>query len=176
MREDRKLVEAVRFGGDEDAFRRLYRRHTPRLYAFSSRFLGGEGPEAEDAVQETWIRACRGLDRFRWEAAFPTWLTGIAIRVCRDRIRKRARERTEPLENAPEGSAAGNPLVRIDLERAVASLSGADREVLLLHDLEGWKHREIAACLGISEGTSKSRLSRSRARIRSLLREEGEER
>jgi len=178
MGDDRKLINAIRREGDEDAFRRLYRRHTPRLLAFSSRFLGfAVVDEAEDAVQETWIRACRGLDRFRGDAAFPTWLTGIARNVCRDRLRRLARERTEPIENAPLRCPAGAPLVRIDLERAVAALSAEEREAVLLHDMEGWKHREIAGELGITEGTSRSRLSRARARIRSLLRdEEGEER
>src|SRR5262245_23379726 len=74
---DRDLADAVRDHGDEHAFRALYRRHTPQLYPLVRRLLAGGPGEAEDVVQETWLRAVQALDRFRWESAFATWITGI---------------------------------------------------------------------------------------------------
>jgi RNA polymerase sigma-70 factor, ECF subfamily len=76
---DAELVAAVRADGDEVAFRSLYRRHTPRLYQMVLRLLAGSEADAEDVVQETWLKATTSLDRFRWESAFGTWLTGIGL-------------------------------------------------------------------------------------------------
>ncbi|MFH1679858.1 MAG: sigma-70 family RNA polymerase sigma factor [Candidatus Eisenbacteria bacterium] len=167
---DRDLADAVFGHGDETAFRALYRRHTPRLYRFVLRFAGGHEADAEDVVQETWMRACRGLERFRWDSAFSTWLLAIGRRAAVDLLRKRSAE-----AGAPEGEAAGPiqraaPLQeRIDLEGAIARLPDGYRQVFLLHDVEGMKHREIAELLGISDGTSKSQLSRARGLLRVYL-------
>ncbi|MGH9868217.1 MAG: RNA polymerase sigma factor [Candidatus Polarisedimenticolia bacterium] len=172
--EDRDLVQGYLRRGDEDTFRRLYRRHTPVLYLMALRLMGGAGRGAEDAVQEAWIRALRGLTSFRWEASLRTWLTGITIRVCQESLRRQA-GRSEPLPpeagwGAPsdEGKAA-----RIDLERAVRTLPDGAREVLVLHDIEGLTHEEIGDRLGIQDGTSKSQLHKARKALRALLRGEG---
>src|SRR5688572_226224 len=87
---DRELVEAVVVNGDERAFRELYRRHTPRLYQLVLRLVESE-QDAEDIVQETWIRASEAAGNFRWESAFATWLTGIAVNRFRELLRKRNR-------------------------------------------------------------------------------------
>jgi RNA polymerase sigma-70 factor (ECF subfamily) len=89
-RDDRELTEAVLRSGDEAAFRQLYRRHTPHLLGFVYRLLGGTTAEAEDIVQETWIRACESLGRFRWNSLFSTWLLGIGLNAVGDHRRRAA--------------------------------------------------------------------------------------
>ncbi len=171
MNRDRKWAEALIRSGDEHAFRELYRRHTPRLHQFVLRMLGGAETEAEDVVQETWVRAVRQLQGFRWQSAFATWLTGIGLNLCRENLRQRGR--WQDGEIAPADELAAPPAaigLRIDLEKAISLLPAGYRTVLLMHDLEGWNHREIARELGISSGTSKSQLACARRRVRDLLR------
>jgi RNA polymerase sigma-70 factor (ECF subfamily) len=172
---DRELVRRVTDDGDERAFRTLYRRHTPALYQFALRTMGGDSIEAEDVVQETWIRGAEGWGGFRWDASLSTWLKAIALNVCRAAFRRRNRGW---LETADTETAApdGNPEARIDLERALALLPPGYRTVLLLHDLEGYRHDEIAGLLGTSAGTSKSQLSRARRALRQLLAPAGQPR
>jgi RNA polymerase sigma-70 factor (ECF subfamily) len=164
---DRDLAEAVLCRGDEGAFRELYRRHTPRLFGFVWRLIGRTDSDAEDIVQETWIQASRSLKGFRWDSAFSTWLMGIGLNMARDYIRYHARSKSIQVEDPP------NPAVihedRIDLERAIRLLPDGYRMVLVLHDVEGMKHREIAQRLGISVGTSKSQLSSARKTLRAML-------
>jgi RNA polymerase sigma-70 factor (ECF subfamily) len=167
---DRDLATALRRDGAEDAFRELYRRHTPRVHGLLRRLLGGDGRDAEDAVQETWIRAVDGLERFRWEAAFSTWLYSIAVHVGRDALRRRRRDKEDPWVDGFDAPVAEPPLgMRVDLERAIALLPDGYRAVLVLHDVEGQMHETIAAQLGISVGTSKSQLHRARRALRALL-------
>ena len=171
--DDQELAERVLSAGDESAFRELYRRHTPRLYQFVLRVLGGDEPEAEDVVQDTWIRAARSLDGFRWESRFDTWLTGIGLNLCRNCLRRSGR-----WDELPEGTRlTGHPVTRddgIDLERAIAMLPAGCRTVLVLHDVEGYRHAEIAERLGVSEGTSKSQLWSARRHMRRLLSQGGD--
>ena len=167
---DRQLAEALLRTREEGAFRTLYRRYTPRVYQLALRLLGGDVREAEDAVQETWIRAIEGLRAFRWEAAFATWLSGIAIHVARDALRRRLRGREDLWEPTFDPPAPEAPLgERIDLERAIAALPDGYRAVLVLHDIEGMLHEEIGAALEISAGTSKSQLHRARRALRARL-------
>jgi len=167
---DRELAEALARHGDERAFRQLYQRHTPRLYQLVLRFLGGREADAEDVVQETWVRAVRGLGEFRWDAALSTWVCGIGIRVAQDLLRRRARDHHVEW---PEDFEPDIPAVphgeRIDLERAIALLPDGSRAVLVLHDVEGMKHVEIGELLGISPGTSKSQLHHARRMLRARL-------
>jgi RNA polymerase sigma-70 factor (ECF subfamily) len=168
---DGALVAAVLDRGDEAAFRALYRRHSPRLYQIVLRLLGGRVQDAEDAVQDTWIRAVQGLAGFRGEARFATWLTGIGLNVARARLRWRAARDETALEEGPElPAASAMPEGRIDLERAIALLPDGQREILVLHDVEGWTHEQIARSSRISEGTSKSQLHHARRRMRTLMR------
>jgi RNA polymerase sigma-70 factor (ECF subfamily) len=168
---DRELADAIVGAGDELAFRELYGRHTPVLFQFVLRMLGEPEVEAEDVVQETWIRAVQQLDRFRWESRLSTWLIGIGANLCRDRLRRRTRRGTVGLDEVapPTARTAGSPEDRIDLERAIALLPDGYRTVLLLHDVEGLTHGEIGVRLGIAEGTSKSQLFFARKTMRQLL-------
>jgi len=173
---DRALAEAVLEYGEEQAFRELYRRHTPRLLGFVGRLLGASDAEAEDVAQETWIRACQALGRFRWESAFSTWLLGIGLNIVRDHIRRNSRAHILDIDDIPDPPGPVRiPEDRIDLERSIAVLPDGYRMVLVLHDVEGMKHKEIAEKLGVSEGTTKSQLSRARKMLRGLLaRSKGE--
>jgi RNA polymerase sigma-70 factor, ECF subfamily len=167
---DQALAQALLLRGDEHAFRELYNRHTPRLFAFVLRIVGGAEHDAEDVVQETWIKATAALSTFRWEAAFATWLTGIGLNVARGLLRKQGRWELPLEDGAPEPSrppsAHGE---RIDLERAIALLPPGYRAVLILFDVEGYGHDEIAERLGIAPGTSKSQLSHARRALRRML-------
>jgi RNA polymerase sigma-70 factor, ECF subfamily len=167
---DRELVRRVAQDGDEESFLALYERHTPLLYRFALRLTGHRRQQAEDLVQETWLRAVRGLGAFRWEAQFGTWLSAIAVRCCGSDRRRESREvlvadgAPEPQTNAPDYAT------RLDLEHAIAQLPVAYRTVLLLHDVEGYTHQEIGQLLAIPVGTSKAQLFRARRRMRAQLR------
>jgi RNA polymerase sigma factor (sigma-70 family) len=173
-RSDRALAQAIAERGDERAFRELYRRHTPRLYAFVLRVIGGDEADAEDVVQETWLRAVRGLSGFRWDAQFGTWLIGIGFNRARDQLRRRgARLEVAAGDEQADGVTPRPPLeAGIDLERAIAALPPGYRSVLLLHDVEGFTHQEIGERLGIAPGTSKSQLSGARRALRAQLGEQ----
>lgn len=171
---DRELVETLLEKGAEWAFRELYRRHTPRLLHLVQRISCGTSSDAEDLTQETWLRATRGLADFRWESAFGTWICGIGVNVSRDHLRKRARRKEVKLTAVPDPrSASPRSLLRdarlFDIERALARLPEGYRTVLVLHDIEGFTHGEIARLLEISTGTSKSQLTWGRRALRSLL-------
>jgi RNA polymerase sigma factor (sigma-70 family) len=167
---DRELVEAVLHRKDEQAFRELYRRHTPRLLALVARLLARGDEEAEDVVQEIWVHAFESLDRFQWNSSFPTWLTGVGLNRTRDRIRKYGRSRESAMEIVPEVAVAPvSHEERVDLERMIGALPDDQRMVLVLHDVEGMKHREIADHLDIPEGTSKTLLSNARLRLRAMM-------
>ncbi len=170
---DRELAEALQLHGDEKAFRELYRRHTPRLFQFVLRMLGGVEIDAEDVVQETWIRATQRLGEFRWESRFSTWLTGIGLNLCRDLWRKRnGRELDWEMVHEPSVPSLLSE-ERIDIDRAIGSLPRGYRAVLILHDVEGCTHEQIGQRLGIAAGTSKSQLSCARKAMRELLNPEG---
>ncbi len=168
---DRALAEQV-LAGDELAFRQLYRRHSPRLFLFILRLMNGQEAEAEDVVQETWLKATERLTTFRWEASFGSWLTAIGLNVAREQLRRRGRRREDVVEGfdapAPEIPAR---FELMDLERAIRDLPDGYRTVLVLHDVEGYRHEEIAGQLGISVGTSKSQLFHARRRVRTALSE-----
>lgn len=163
---DHGLVEAFLRHGDETAFRALFARHTPAMYGLALRLLGGPGREAEDVVQESWLRACQSLDRFAWRSALGTWLVGITINCAREAMRRRAAE--FPLEREPAiGAVSGE---RLDLERALAALPDGYRAAIVLHDLLGLTHTEVGERLGIDAGTSKSQLWRARRALRARWR------
>lgn len=166
---DRILADRVLQAGDETAFRALYRRHTPAVYQFVLRLTGGNQVEAEDVLQETWLRAAKGLGQFRWESAFRSWLTGIALNRVRETARKKKRSLVEVEGEWEVPERLVDPGHRIDLERALALLPPGFRTVLVLHDVEGFTHQEIGERLGITDGTSKSQLHGARKAMRRLL-------
>ena len=166
---DRQLADRVVHEGDEGAFRLLYRRHSPYLYRFVLRLVAGNEQEAEDVLQETWLRATRGLKSFRWQSALRSWLTGIALNRVREMARKKKRSLTEVEGEWEIPVASMDPGERVDLERALELLPPGFRTVLVLHDVEGFTHREIGSQLGITDGTSKSQLHGARKAMRRLL-------
>ena len=170
---DRTLAEQI-LAGDEGSFRLLYRRHTPRLHQLALRLVGGAEADAEDVVQDTWIKAVEKLDSFRWESAFGTWLHAIAVNVAREAMRRRGRRQEVEFPDQAE-PAAPAPLERVevmDLERVIAALPDGYRTVLVLHDVEGYTHEEIAAQLGVAAGTTKSQLFWARRAVRTQLADE----
>lgn len=168
---DRELVERFIRRKDEEAFRELFRRHSPRLYAVAFRMMAGRAADAEDIVQDVWLRAATQLRGFEWRSALTTWLTSIAINCARERLRRSGRDAVLDVDVA---AVATPPVVSrvsaIDLDRAIASLADGYREAIVLHDVEGYTHEEIAAGRGVSVGTSKSQLFRARALVRARLK------
>jgi RNA polymerase sigma-70 factor (ECF subfamily) len=139
------------------------------LYPLALRLVGGSEAEAHDAIQDTWIRACRTLSAFEWRSSLRTWLTGILINRVREMNREfQRRNEQELIEECtrPTTARAGE---RIDLERAIARLPVGYRHVLILHDIEGYTHEEVSAQLEISVGTSKSQLFHARRALRSMF-------
>jgi RNA polymerase sigma-70 factor (ECF subfamily) len=135
--------------------------------------MTGDPASAADAVHDAWLRCIESIERFERRSSFRTWVTGILINCIRESWR---RDRREPeAEPAADSSNGAPPLPHnvdpLDLESAVRSLPGGFREVLILHDVEGFSHEEIGRILGIVPGTSKSQLSRARQKLREILRE-----
>jgi RNA polymerase sigma-70 factor (ECF subfamily) len=165
MRAEAELIGAV-VRGDERAFRELYRLHTPAMYAMALRLLARNAADAEDAIQEAWLRAVRGLGGFRGDSALRTWLVGITVRCALEIGRQRPRH----AEAADVDEIVRTPdLERLDLEAALAALADGYREIVVLHDVHGYTHAEIAGLLGIDQGTSRSQLSRARQILRRAL-------
>jgi RNA polymerase sigma-70 factor, ECF subfamily len=169
---DQRSVQRFLRTGDERSFRQLYRRHAPGLYPLALRLVGGSEADAQDAIQETWIRACNTLERFEWKSSLRTWLTGILINCVRESNRERQRRKEEELPDDYPTTTAGRQLTTIDLEQVIARLPTGYRHVLTLHDIEGYTHEEIGVLLEITAGTSKSQLYHARRALRSMLQEE----
>lgn len=157
--------------GEESAMQALYRRYAPRVFAIVRRFAGDDA-QADDWAQEAWIRTFRALPGFRGDAAFSTWLHRVAVNSALQGKRRRNRHdsREAPLSPVLPGPAADPTVLRVALERAMERLPDGMREVLVLHDVEGFTHEEIGQMLGIAAGTSKSQLFKARAKMRDMLR------
>lgn len=176
---DRVLVEAVVGSRDDRSFEILYRRHTPAMYALALRLAAGSGPDAEDVVHDAWIRAVERFPGFEWRSALRSWLCGFVVMRWREMHRRASREPIALVADEPTAIIdleLTSAVDRLDLERAVRGLADGHREVLVLHDIEGFTHDEIAHMLGIEPGTSKSRLSRARRAMRDALGAAREER
>jgi RNA polymerase sigma factor (sigma-70 family) len=177
--EDHALVRAAG-QGDTRAFEALYRKHSRRTYAAVWRLAGGQAARAEDLVQDAFVRAWQALPGFRFESAFSTWLHRLAINTALMQIRSRSGGEDLEIDDAalafvPTHDTAGHRTrERLDLERVIATLPERARAVLVLHDIEGYKHEEIAAELGMAVGTSKAQLHRARQLLRARLGEEHE--
>jgi len=171
---DLALVERCRQGAP-GAFEELYRRHAPRLFGLACRLVGRT--EAEDLLQEILLTAYRKLDLYRGESSLATWLFRLGTNQCLDHLRSRGArfaQASEPIDEEPEASPVRTGPVlgvvdRIDLERALAQLPAGCRAVFVLHDVEGFEHKEIGKMLGIADGTSKSQLHKARLRLRAEL-------
>jgi len=165
---DRELLEEYLRELDEKAFLALYRRHTPALFGLASRLCGRANPEAEEIVQEAWVRAAQAVPSFRWDSSLRTWLCRFVLNCWRERARAHHPDSLSLEEPAADEiqAAIGQ---RIDLAQAVAELPDGFRSVLVLHDVEGFTHEEIGRLLGIEPGTSKSQLARARQALRRRL-------
>jgi RNA polymerase sigma-70 factor (ECF subfamily) len=157
--------------GDTQAFERLYRGHLARVHGLARRLIGSG--DADEATQDVFVRAWEKLGTFRGESAFGTWLHRVAINVIlakRQRLgvqRNRFTESDELLERAP--ARASQEALHVDFEAAMEQLPGGAREVFVLHDVEGYKHHEIADMLSVTTGTSKAQLHRARMILRKHL-------
>jgi RNA polymerase sigma-70 factor, ECF subfamily len=177
---DADLVRAAA-GGDRQAFDALVRRHQAAIVNLARAMTGGS-PDAEDLAQDAFIRAWKGLARFRGESTFRTWLHGIAVNVIRTHRGRLARlrdvfitragdERPDPIETAAAGERLEDALAaRQQIDWALARLPAQLRETVVLRDIQGLEYREIADALGVPIGTVESRIFRARQRLRPLLR------
>lgn len=165
---DQVLVAAYLKTKDEISFRMLYSRHTRQLWNMAMKLTGGNQQLSEEITQDTWMRAVQALPQFEWRSGFRTWL----IKICINRWREEKRKKTfSEIDDSlliiqPAESYTG------DTEKIIALLPDGYKTVLLLHDLEGYKHEEIATMLDIAPGTSKSQLHAARKAFRNLIQKE----
>jgi RNA polymerase sigma-70 factor (ECF subfamily) len=171
-RNDTDAVEvALAASGDAHAFERLYRTHVGRVYALVRRMLSDD--DADEVTQDIFVRAWQKLGTYRGEAAFSTWLHRVGVNVILARRqtlgtqRSRFLEGDEVLDAVP--ARRPGPETALDFEAALAQLPSGAREVFVLHDVEGYRHEEIAEMLGLAVGTSKSQLHRARMTLRRHL-------
>jgi RNA polymerase sigma-70 factor (ECF subfamily) len=180
---EREVIRRAQLG-DCSAFECIYRVHCGRIFALCSRMLGNRA-EAEDLTQETFLTVLRKIQTFRGESSLYTWLHRIAVNTVLMRLRQKfhprsSAEATDEREDhckeldenlaAPDLRLAGS-LDRLNLQRAFNHLAPRQRMVVELHDIQGYKHREIAKILDWSVGTSKAQLHRARKKLRELLQE-----
>ncbi len=169
---DLELVHRAQ-AGDTSAFEALYRTHVGRVYAVCIRMVA-DSTRATELTQDTFVKAWQGLASFRGDSAFSSWLHRVAVNVVLGSLRAQRRREAHiqetddwtSLEQADPHIPSGT---RMDLEQAIAMLPPQARHVLVLHDLEGYRHREIGMMLGIAVGTSKAHLHRARTLLKRLL-------
>jgi RNA polymerase sigma factor (sigma-70 family) len=171
-----RWVEKAR-DGDRLAFEQLYRSHCDRIFGLCWRMCGGDKSLAEDMVQEAFIRAWNKLHLFKGESKFGTWLHRLTVNVVLSdrRIRVKRLQREREMSDAVERTLIGDRDVfaglRKDLEAAIAGLPERARTVLILYDIEGYQHNEIAELTGMAVGSSKAQLHRARKLVREVLKD-----
>ncbi|MCG6950316.1 MAG: sigma-70 family RNA polymerase sigma factor [Acidobacteria bacterium] len=172
-RNDRtRLVERAA-SGDVDAFEELYRENAGRVYLLCLRMCG-DPSLAEELAQEAFVRAWQKLGSFRGASAFSTWLHRVTVNVVlgdrRSTARREARVKSVgdrlPVEEAVSDPSPGQVM---DLERSIRALPEGARTVFVLHDIEGYRHKEISRLTGLAVGTSKAQLHRARRLLRKAL-------
>ena len=162
---------ALAAAGDESAFERVYHAHLPRVHSLVRRMSGGR--DADELTQDVFVRVWQKLGTFRGDSAFSTWLHRLAVNVVIERFRseaarrQRLRDGDDILAVLPAPSRSRDLLM--DFEAALTELPDGAREIFVLHDVEGYKHHEIASLLEISVGTSKAQLHRARMMLRRHL-------
>jgi RNA polymerase sigma-70 factor, ECF subfamily len=159
--------------GDAEAFAALYREHVGRVYALCLR-LSGDTQAANELTQDVFVKAWQGLGGFRGDSAFGTWLHALACNAVRQSQRSEARRRsrvevTDDVERLSAAAPDASPEARIDLERAIASLPPRARRALVLHDIHGYRCREVAELTGTAVGTIQAHLHRARKLLREVL-------
>jgi RNA polymerase sigma-70 factor, ECF subfamily len=170
------VLECIRRaqGGDVDAFEQLYREHSPRIYALCLRLMAGDKPDATELLQDVFVKAWRRLDTFRGDSAFASWLHRLAVNTMLELARSESRRtaRVLPMEDTSRLAGAARPSgieLKMDVETAIASLPKGARLAFVLHDVEGYQHREIAEQLSVTVGTVKAQLHRARRLLRERL-------
>jgi RNA polymerase sigma-70 factor (ECF subfamily) len=176
--DEQARIARVRIG-DAVAERELYEAHVDRVYRLAHR-MAGDLVLAQDITQDTFIRAFDRIGEFRGDAAFSTWLHAIGTTVALNTLRKVKRFRARETDLEEAGGVGSNvreadPDLKEKLRTAIDDLPEKYRMVFIMHDVEGFKHHEIAECLGMPVGTSKAQLSRARARLRESLAEFAQE-
>lgn len=181
---DKQVLSATEAGwvekaqaGDRLAFEQLYRSHCGRIYGLCWRMCGGDRALAEDMVQEAFVRAWSKLELFRGDSKFGTWLHRLTVNVVLSdrRIRVKRLQRERQLVDDVERTLVGDRDVfaglRKDLEAAIAGLPERARTVLVLYDIEGYQHKEIAEMTGMAVGSSKAQLHRARKLLQEVLKD-----
>jgi len=157
--------------GDVSAFERVYQAHLPRVHSLVRRMTGGR--DTDEVTQDVFVRVWQKLGTFRGDSAFSTWLHRLAVNVVIERFRSETlrRQRLRDGDDLFDTIAARtrSRALSMDFEAALAKLPDGAREVFVLHDVEGYKHHEIASLLDISAGTSKAQLHRARMMLRRHL-------
>jgi RNA polymerase sigma-70 factor (ECF subfamily) len=160
---------------DLGAYERLYKAQGLRMRNLARNLLGTQS-DAEDAVQETFLKVQRSIASFRGQSSFVTWIFRILVNTCHDlrrsRVRRKEHSQEEPEESAPRPEPRApetHPTLRMALERAIAELTQHQREVFLLYEVEGFRHAEIAGMLEISETASKNTLFQAKKNLRVKL-------
>lgn len=161
-------------GGDTAAFEELYRLHVSKIYGICLRMCANPA-KAEDLTQEAFVRAWQKLGSFRRQSSFLTWLHRLTVNLVLGNMRSTGRWESQltAIDSLPErgdGGAGAKPELAVDLERAISQLPPQARMVFILHDIEGYKHREIASLCGLAVGTSKAHLHRARTQLREVLK------
>jgi RNA polymerase sigma-70 factor, ECF subfamily len=167
---------ALAAAGDRRAFERLYRAHAGRVYALCAR-MTADRSLAEELTQDVFVRVWEKLASFRGDSSFGTWIHRVAVNVVLNRMQTEKRDRKRSATGSEEeddvvASLPARPTApgdRMDLERAIAGLPPGARRVFVLHDVEGYRHEEIAEQLGITSGGSKAQLHRARLLLREAL-------
>lgn len=162
---------ALAAAGDTLAFERLYRAHLPRVHALVRRMAGPA--DCDEITQDVFVRVWQKLSTFRGDAAFSTWLHRLAVNVIIERFRSAAQRRLKLVDDGVVMEAlparSERPDRRLQLDAALEHLPDGARQIFVLHDVEGYKHEEIASLLAISAGTSKAQLHRARMLLRKRL-------
>jgi RNA polymerase sigma-70 factor (ECF subfamily) len=169
MSVDQELVRDFLASQSEQAFRRLYREKTPHLYQMALRLTAFNEFEADELIQQMWITAISKLRGFAWKSSLRTWLTGILINLNRDELKKEASKKKATDQLTAQAHNSTHTTSGYDMEKALSNIPLGYRKVIILHDLEGYRHKEIAALLNIHEGTSKSQLFQARKALRQQL-------
>lgn len=178
MTDERELIRRAK-KGDSDAFHLLVEEYQTAVYRLALRMCGESG--AEDAAQEAFVAAWRGLPRFRGECKFSTWLYRLTTNAAIDYLRREQKQRTEGgLDDLLLADDSPSPQEQAErsetqqrVRKALAALSDEHRQILLLRYMQELDYGEIAHALHISEGTVKSRINRAKTRLRELLAQEG---
>jgi RNA polymerase sigma-70 factor (ECF subfamily) len=173
---DSDVVQAA--AGDRVAFERLYRQHVNRVFSLCARMVADRA-RAEELTQDVFVRAWEKLHLFRGESSFSTWLHRLTVNVVLNARKSEGRQRSRFEETDEESGGidalpgvVGMPLAPgdlLDLEAAIAKLPPGARRVFVLHDVEGYKHEEIAEMLGVTSGATKAQLHRARLLLREAL-------